>query len=643
MDADSITARRLGSNLFRGIDAMRSRPSSGAPRPRLVAWLLTSTAALGGLAAGTRSAGAEDVVVFRDVRVFDGAKVVPSATVVVTGEAITRVGPGDQAEVPEGARVIDGKGKTLLPGLIDAHTHAFTDEHLRQAAVLGVTTELDMFTDHRFAARMRSEPVAGRADLRSAGTLVTAPGGHGTEYGLAIPTITEPGQASAFVDARLAEGSDFIKIVYDDGHVVGLKWATLDRPTLAAVVRAAHARKKLAVVHVLARENARTALAEGADGLVHLFVDRPADDEFVRLAAEKKAFVIPTLTVLESVGGGAGGASLADDPAVAPYLAPADARTLKATFPRRSGDEAARAIPAETVRKLKAAGVTILAGTDAVNPGTAHGASIHRELELLVAAGLSPAEALAAATAVPAATFGLADRGRIAPGLRADLVLVDGDPTADIKATRAIVGVWTRGRPVDRDAYRAALKKQADALADARKMPPPAGSEDGLVSDFEGDAPRSAFGSGWSVSTDSFVGGKSKAELKVVPGGAGGSKGSLRIEGTIDDRPQPRWAGALFSPGRAPMAPANLSAKKAISFWAKGDGQTYSLMLFTQSGGFAPATREFVAGEDWSKHRFALKDFNGSDGSGLMGVFLGGGSRTGPFRLQVDDVRFESD
>ncbi len=128
-------------------------------------------------------------------------------------------------------------------------------DHLKQAAIFGVTTELDMFTDQAFAARTRSEEAAGkaldRADLRSAGTLVTAPGGHGTEYGFAIPTLTSPERAQEFIDARIAEGSDYIKIVYDDGKEIGITWPTISREVLASAIRAAHARKKLAVVHVL--------------------------------------------------------------------------------------------------------------------------------------------------------------------------------------------------------------------------------------------------------------------------------------------------------------------------------------------------------------------------------------------------------
>jgi imidazolonepropionase-like amidohydrolase len=105
------------------------------------------------------------------------------------------------------------------------------------------------------------------------------------------------------------------------------------------------------------------------------------------------------------------------------------------------------------VRELQVAGADILAGSDAPNPGTVHGATLHQELELLVQAGLTPVQALAAATSVPARRFGLSDRGAIAPGRRADLVLVDGDPTRDVTATRAIVAIWKNGAPVERRRY----------------------------------------------------------------------------------------------------------------------------------------------------------------------------------------------
>src|SRR5262249_34167308 len=161
---------------------------------------------------------------------------------------------------------------------------------------------------------------------------------------------------------------------------------------------------------------------------------------------------------------------------LASWITPTDARNLGSAFPRQPLALADYAVARDAVRKLRSAGVPILAGSDAPNPGTAHGVSIHRELELLVEAGLTPTEALAAATAVPAAKFGLSDRGRIAPKLVADLVLVKGDPTTDITATRKIVGVWKRGQGVDRAAYRAEVEKQKAQVANLRQQAPPEGS-----------------------------------------------------------------------------------------------------------------------------------------------------------------------
>jgi len=590
------------------------------------------------VAGGAETGGA---LVFRNARVFDGARVLPRATVLVRDGRIAAVGPEVQA--PEGARVIDARGKTLLPGLIDSHTHVFGPEVLRAALVFGVTTELDMFMSDAVLDSIRKdlagEKGADIADLRSAGTLVTAPGGHGTEYGLPIPTLSSPEQAQAFVDARIAEGSDYIKIVYDDGKALGLSFPTLSRETLKAVIAAAHARKKLAVVHIGSLQGAREAVEAGADGLAHAFIDRIPEADFGRLVASHHAFVVPTLTVLESVSGRGGGAALAADPAIAPFLSPGGQADLNRAFPKLAGAAANYAAAEEAVRQLRAAGVPMLAGTDAPNPGTTHGASLHRELELLVKAGLTPAEALAAATSVPAQQFGLEDRGMIAPGKRADLLLVNGDPTADITATRKIAGVWKLGVTVDRDSYRAEMEKQRAEASRSAGVPP--GAKPGLVSDFEDGKPSARFGAGWQVSTDSLQGGQSKASFKVVENGAQKSKGALLIEGEVDGGLPYAWAGAIFFPGEVPMAPADLSSKKQVSFWAKADGRSYNVMLFAPSQNFAPLAQTFVPGTEWKQFTFKLSQFNGYDGHDLAGLFIGAGLPAGKFALQIDDVSFQ--
>jgi imidazolonepropionase-like amidohydrolase len=394
----------------------------------------------------------------RDVRVFDGDGVLPRASVLVRDGRVVAVGPGLAA--PPGVPVVDGGGGTLLPGLIDAHAHVL-GRALYDEIVFGVTTALDMSTDVAWAATQRAEQRDAertgrgldRADLFSAGTLATAPGGHGREY-VPGPTVASPAQAAPFVQARIAEGSDFIKIVYDDNISFGARIPALDRPTLRALIDATRAAGKLSVVHIGAAAGARDAIAAGADGLVHLSPEAVLDADVVELARRRGAFVVPTLSLNESLCGVRTGVSLLQDQRLVPFLRQYAHKTLADCFrlhPPRPLDFS-RVLT--SVARLRDAGVPILAGTDAPNLGLAHGVSIHRELELLVRAGLSPVEALRAATSAPARAFRLADRGRIAPGLRADLLLVDGDPTTDILATRAIRTVWKLGRPLDRAAFR---------------------------------------------------------------------------------------------------------------------------------------------------------------------------------------------
>ncbi len=573
------------------------------------------------------------------VRIFDGEQVIPADTVLVQDGEISKV--GKNLSVPQGFHIIDGKGETLLPGLIDSHVHVFNRSALQQEMAFGVTTVLDMFTDYHFADQIKKEEAEGKdqdlADMRSAGTLITAPHGHGTEYGLKIPTITSPDQAQAFVDARIAEGSDYIKIIYDDGSTYGMHIPTISKATMAAVVRAAHQRGKIAVVHIGAYQGARDAIGVGADGLAHLFVDRRPGPDFGKFVAAHHAYVTPTLTVLASICGTKDGAALAADPRISDYLPDSALSNLKAVFPRRPGEHTDFDAAELAIQQLKAAGVPLLAGTDSGNLGTTYGASLHEELALLVKAGLTPAAALATATSVPAHTYHLDDRGRIAPGLRADLLLVKGDPTQDIDRTRDIVAVWKNGVPFDRASYRAKIEKENAA---ATSQTPPPGSESGLVSDFDHGSASVQFGVGWQISTDSIMGGRSTAQMQVTGGGAQGSAGSLLITGEIAPGSSYPWAGAMFMPGSKPFGPANLSAMKEISFWTKGDGKTYRIMVFSSDTGPIPAIQSFLAGPDWKLYTFSLASFAGSDPHQLAGVLFSGGPTPGKFRFQIDDVRF---
>lgn len=387
------------------------------------------------------------------------------------------------------------------------------------------------------------------------------------------------------------------------------------------------------MVHVSTQASARAALEEGADGLVHIFADQAPEPGFAARAAERKAFVVPTLTVIEGMLGGPGGAELAAHPRFAPYLREEEATSLKGGSAKPSARRDL-AFATEGVRRLHAAGVPLLAGSDAPNRGTAHGASVHREMELLVAAGLTPQEALAAATSAPAKAFRLDDRGRIAPGLKADLLLVEGDPTTDIQATRNLLRIWKSGREVER------TKASSAPAASAAAGPKPEIPASGLVSDFEGETLKATFGSGFMASTDSMIGGKSTAEHRLVPGGApeGGSPGqALEVKGEIRTGTAFPWAGVMFLPGATPMAPIDLSAVKEIAFWAKGDGGTHHVLLFATSLGRIPAVHPFVAGKEWQRHVVPLAGVAGLDPKGFTALFWGGGS-AGAFEFRIDGV-----
>ena len=217
---------------------------------------------------------------------------------------------------------------------------------------------------------------------------------------------------------------------------------------VCAVIKAAHADGKLATVHAQAEWAAREAVECGADGLAHMFPDKIASPQFIALAKAHHIFVQTTDSVWAGASGLDKAAKLAADPRVAPYLSPSQKGTLLATDKRTVPDFFPNALA--NTHALHAAGIPILAGTDAPNPETAHGASLHEELQILVEAGFTPEEALHAATALPDRIFHLSDRGHVRAGDRADLLLVSGDPTTNIADTLSIDRIWKNGYSVDR-------------------------------------------------------------------------------------------------------------------------------------------------------------------------------------------------
>ncbi|MFD3515488.1 amidohydrolase family protein [Streptomyces sp. NPDC058657] len=401
------------------------------------------------------------VTAITGARVFDGEKSLGVTTVLVEGGRIARI----SGDVPDGADIVDGTGATLLPGLIDAHVHTGKDA-LAQALRFGVTTELEMQGTHTRDNRAHISEDDAVADVRSSGFGITPPGGHPSELfpeGFRpgpppgakpagepplMPFSTTPEEAVAFIPRLIERGSDYIKFMVDDGSIEGHPGLPmLDQATLNAGVAKAKEHGMLTIAHTLTVDATRMAIEAGIDGLAHLFMDQPHTDEVINLVKNAGVFVVPCV-VLNASMMGITGSELADDPRVASRLDADGDKALRSCFGHYPQGRIEDVLA--TVKALSEADVDLLVGTDASLPlpflgGLAHGASVHHELQYLTRAGLAPAQALRAATATPARRFGLDDRGRIAEGLRADLLLVDGDPTTTICDTLNTRAVWRRG------------------------------------------------------------------------------------------------------------------------------------------------------------------------------------------------------
>jgi imidazolonepropionase-like amidohydrolase len=259
---------------------------------------------------------------------------------------------------------------------------------------------------------------------------------------------TTPEEAERLIPQLIAGGSDYIKFMVDDGSIEGHPGLPmLDQATLNAGVAEAHRHGMLTVAHALTVDATRMALEAGIDGLVHIFMDQPHTDEIIGLIKDSGAFVVPCIVLNASMMGITGDA-LAEDPRVASRLSDEWMTTLRSSFNHYPQGELEDVLG--STKALHDAGIDLLCGTDTSVPfpslgGLAHGASVHHELQYLVQCGLTPIEALRTATATPARHFGLNDRGRIAVGRRADLLLVDGDPTTSISDTLNTRAVWRRG------------------------------------------------------------------------------------------------------------------------------------------------------------------------------------------------------
>ncbi|WP_202875138.1 amidohydrolase family protein [Kribbella albertanoniae] len=405
------------------------------------------SAAWPGVAAAVRPDGG--AVLIRDVRIFDGRRMLDGRRSVLIRDGVIAA-IGDRGLVGDGMKVVDGRGGTLLPGLIESHVHTFEGSSA-DALRFGVTTELEMFGEPGQLAvakqRRRSRKRVTAADLWSAGNGVTVPGGHPVNPGYEFPRVLPETDLDRFVADRLQEGSDYLKFVYEPGDPPDRPLPSLSLEQVTATIRAAHRRGRLAVGHVEKLKLYVEAVLAGADGIVHVPYNAVASAAEVETIRQTGSFAVPTLSVVDW---GLGAKSLLADDRITPWLSPTQQYLLSQEPPDRPGRPDFLGIASANVRRFHAAGIPVLAGADAPVRANVSGASLFTELEHLVRAGLTPAEALTAATAAPARHFRLTDRGRITPGRRADLVLTTDDPTQDITNLRTLHTIWKNGHQVDR-------------------------------------------------------------------------------------------------------------------------------------------------------------------------------------------------
>lgn len=428
------------------------------------------------LAAVALPAAAEPIL-FENARVFDGQRDRGITPVLIDGARIVHIGTPLPAAAT-GARRVDYTGKTLLPALVSNHAHVgntqglehgdrfYTRDNvvrdLRQFQRYGITTvtALGMNGADFFALRteVNADPRLG-AQLYGAGGGIGAPDGAppADSMGLRHDPVARPRtaeQARAAVATQHADGVDLIKLWVDD---LGGKRPMMTPEVYRAAIAEAHARGLTVAAHIHDLDQARDLVDARVDILAHGIRDRAVDPMLARKMRDQGTWYIPTVAIDEA------NYWYAEHPQALqqPFLRQALHRDVLARWSQPEWQRAQLAgsgIPAareavvtnlDNVRRLHAAGVKLGFGTDAgAMPHRVIGVAEHRELQLLVQAGLSPAQALQVATSQAADLLGLADRGRIAAGKRADLLVLDADPLTDIANTQRIGAVWQAGQEV---------------------------------------------------------------------------------------------------------------------------------------------------------------------------------------------------
>ncbi|MFH1531193.1 MAG: amidohydrolase family protein [Pseudomonadota bacterium] len=485
-----------------------------------------------------------------------GGPPVPASVVLVEGDRIRAAGPFCVVPIPLDAVVVNVAGRWLVPGLVDPHIHFFQsgglytrpdivdlralrtyedetawvnghrEDVFRRYVASGVTAVVDVggpFSNFEVRALRDQVDVAPRVAV--AGPLISTVSRPQLDIGdPPIIQVADANEARALVARQLERKPDLIKIWYivpEDGD------PRANLPLARAVIDTAHAGGVRVAVHATQREAARAVVEAGADILVHAVDDAPVDAAFVSLLKARGTIITSTLVVYEGYGEVLTGTPDLTDvedrlasPAVRSSwaeLAAAPVGTVDPAAMQARKEKMRSRIPVmqANLKILWDAGVIVAAGTDAGNIGTVHGPAMHRELELLVAAGLTPGEVLVAATRNAAQIFAAApDFGTVTPGKLADFLILDADPLADVRALRRIHRVVLGGRVLDPE-----VVVPQDASSVVRRMHDAFGRRDlhGTMSFFSDESLDTSFDTGRIRDREAIQEEHTKAFALTVP------------------------------------------------------------------------------------------------------------------------------